>query len=236
MSFLLHARFQAPAEPIGSVCRKRCQREALRAFSVSIESKRGSRFVVLTRFLNANRVHFAGKRYRRTIGGNIAGLRRVGKSGSGLSLPIAVRVPTPENLQRNQRIRRFAGLPGVPCVTWFGHGGVWSRGSFRIHFAPRRQISVLRALACLPRQKFHVSVSDQPPHGRLQGRRGEGGANRLVDVEREGGGRPRGGTKGVVAEAAGACCRDLRVALEQAGIEFLFVGEHAAGICKRDLD
>ena len=33
-----------------------------RALSVSIESKRGSRFVILTRFLNANRVHFAGKR------------------------------------------------------------------------------------------------------------------------------------------------------------------------------
>jgi hypothetical protein len=33
-----------------------------RAFSVSIESKRGSRFVILTRFLDANRVHFAGKR------------------------------------------------------------------------------------------------------------------------------------------------------------------------------
>jgi DNA-binding transcriptional regulator YiaG len=30
--------------------------------------------------------------------------------------------------------------------------------------------------------------------------------------------------------------RDLRVALEQAGIEFLFIGEHAAGICKRDPD
>jgi hypothetical protein len=34
-----------------------------RAFSVSIESKRGSRFLVLTRFLSANRGHFAGKRY-----------------------------------------------------------------------------------------------------------------------------------------------------------------------------
>jgi hypothetical protein len=29
---------------------------------------------------------------------------------------------------------------------------------------------------------------------------------------------------------------DLRNALEQAGIEFLFIGEHAAGICKRDPD
>ena len=34
-----------------------------RAFSVSIESKRSSRFLILTRFLDANRLHFAGKRY-----------------------------------------------------------------------------------------------------------------------------------------------------------------------------
>src|SRR4051812_38521028 len=33
------------------------------AFSVSIGSKRGSRFVVLTRFLDANRIHFAGKHF-----------------------------------------------------------------------------------------------------------------------------------------------------------------------------
>jgi DNA-binding transcriptional regulator YiaG len=30
--------------------------------------------------------------------------------------------------------------------------------------------------------------------------------------------------------------RDLRTALEQAGIEFLFIGEHAVGICTRDRD
>src|SRR5256886_16076760 len=40
---------------------------APRGFSVSIESKRGSRFLVLTRFLNANRVHFAGKRSIRPL-------------------------------------------------------------------------------------------------------------------------------------------------------------------------
>ena len=118
---------------------------------------------------------------------------------------------------------------------------VWTRWSLVTWVVPH-SFRAAKADICFARAgllaspKFHVSVSDQPPHGRLQGRRGEGGANRLVDVEREGGGRPRGGTKGVVAEAAGACCRDLRVALEQAGIEFLFVGEHAAGICKRDLD
>src|SRR5438132_13166267 len=40
-----------------------------RASSVSIESKRGPGFLVLTRFLSANRVHFAGKRYRFTGSG-----------------------------------------------------------------------------------------------------------------------------------------------------------------------
>jgi uncharacterized protein YjiS (DUF1127 family) len=35
-----------------------------KALSVSIESKRGFRFGILTRFLAANRVHFAGKRSR----------------------------------------------------------------------------------------------------------------------------------------------------------------------------
>src|SRR5437764_10714036 len=42
--------------------RARISKSCARAFSVSIESKRGSRFLILTRSLNANRVHFAGKR------------------------------------------------------------------------------------------------------------------------------------------------------------------------------
>ena len=35
-----------------------------RVFSVSIEPKRGSSFLILTRFLDANRLHFVGKRFR----------------------------------------------------------------------------------------------------------------------------------------------------------------------------
>ena len=50
--------------------RNACKRRAARAFSVSIESKRGSRFFILTRFLDANRLHFAGKRYSVTYNGS----------------------------------------------------------------------------------------------------------------------------------------------------------------------
>ena len=64
-------------------------------------------------------------------------------------------------------------------------------------------------MACLPCQKIRGSVSDQPPYRRLQGRRGEGGPNWLVDVECEGGGRSGGGI-------AGQGCRRLPSSRDEA--------------------
>src|SRR5439155_1993544 len=80
--------------------RARISKSCARAFSVSIESKRGSRFLILTRFLNANRVHFAGKRSSahapQDLVASICGLGTIAPADPSLFLPLFPLLPLHE--------------------------------------------------------------------------------------------------------------------------------------------
>jgi hypothetical protein len=69
--------------------------------------------------------------FRRTIGGNIVDLRRVGKGGSGLSLPMIRQLRTSEILQRNQRKRLAPPRRRDLCLmVWTQWGFSLSRSAY----------------------------------------------------------------------------------------------------------